>query len=321
MTCVGNSIKSEAKHRVLVTGAAGLIGSAVVRLLLLKGFSVLACDDFSVGEWQGVDDRLVWQKMDVSIPLSLERLNEYDIDMAIHCAAHPCALSLSDPIRDVEVNALGSIRIFKWCAEHNIPIIYTSSNIVYGDQPERPISETALIDIRTIYGACKIACENFLRILGDEYGLRWVALRLFSTYGAGHKPSSYQGIVNVMLTQLLGGNRVIVKGSLERVRDLLYVEDAASGICSCIGNSEACGQIINIATGVPTTIGKLIDKLCTIIGKKVTKLEIIEEGGTFGDPFYNVADCSRAKEILGFTPKYDLMTGLTELVKARLGKI
>jgi UDP-glucose 4-epimerase len=304
---------------VLVTGAAGLIGSEVSKMLLADGNKVVATDNFSIGKWRSSDDQIFWEVSDIQSDAFLKRLGKYRIDFVIHCAAHPCAMSLTEAVKDVEVNALGSIRLFDWCVRNGVPVIYTSSNTVYGNQPPGPISEDAPLDIGNIYGACKIACENFLKVLEKGHGLKWVALRLFSTYGAGHRPSTQQGIVNVMLTQLLKGPRVIVKGSLERERDLLYVKDAARAICACIENDHAFGNIMNIASGVPTTIGRLIEKLGRILGYDDSEIQIIEEEGTPGDPFYNVANCRKAENLLGFSPKYDLDTGLREFVQQRLG--
>lgn len=305
--------------RVLITGGAGLIGSAVIRRLVAEPLEVIAIDNFSIGGWRESSDNLVWEEIDITSPLFEEAIGNYSPDIVVHCAAHPGGKSLLEPVVDVHVNALGSMRIFEFCARREIPVIYLSSSVIYGDQPRGPIPESAPLNPGTIYGACKVACENFLQTLEEGYGLQWTVLRLFATYGPGHKPSAHQGIVNVMLTQLLSGDRVIVRGSLERERDLLYVEDAASAIIKSIFTPRARGEIINVGTGVPVTIRSLIETLCRMLGKRKEKIEIIEDSGTVGDPFYNSADCSRARKMIGFVPRYDLNKGLSELLRLRLG--
>ena len=302
---------------VVVTGAAGLIGSAVTRLLIAKNINVIACDNFSIGEWRSSCELLVWEQLDISSPEFVDRLASYKIDVVVHCAAHPGGLSLREPVKDVQVNALGSMRLFEWCAKVGKPVVFTSSSSVYGDLPHEPIKETAPLHTGTIYGTCKIACENFLRILGEGYGLKWVVLRLFATYGAGHRPSTHQSVVNIMLTQILSGNRVVVKGSLDRIRDFLYVDDAAIAIYKNLCKPEAYGEILNIGTGSPTTIRKLIETLCEVLERPLSEIEIVEEQGTVGDPFYSVACCSKAKDILGFTAQNDLPKGLAEIVRLR----
>ena len=262
---------------------------------------------------------MIWENTDISSSTLENSLNDFNPDLIVHCAAHPGGMSLNEPTLDVKVNLLGSMRLFEWCARNSTPVIYISSSVVYADQPPGPIPENALAEPGTVYGVCKVACENFLKILGSGYGLEWTVLRLFATYGAGHKPSKSQGIVNIMLTQLLEGDKIIVKGSLKRSRDMVYVDDAANAIIKSIFSNEARGKIINVGTGDPVTIDLLIRSLCKVLGRNYNDLNIKEEEGTIGDPFHNSSDCSKAKKILQFTPRYSLLQGLEKLVKKRLG--
>jgi UDP-glucose 4-epimerase len=306
------------RSTVLVTGAAGLIGSAVVRHLRELGHPVVACDDLSLGTSRLEGEGILWEECDVSDPGLSERLSRYPIEAVVHAAAHPGGRSLAEPSVNVQVNALGSMRVFEWCARKRTPVVYLSSSAVYGEQPPAPIAETASLRPGTVYAVCKVANENLLRMLEAGYGLPWTVLRLFATYGAGHRPNSYQGIVNVMLTQLLAGNALVVKGSLDRVRDLLYVEDAARAIVTCLFNEKARGQILNVGTGAGVTIKDLIGMLCEVLGRRVEDLSITESAPTVGDPFYSVADTARLQAITGFTPEHSLRDGLTRLTQARL---
>ena len=148
--------------------------------------------------------------------------------------------------------------------------------------------------------------------------MRWTILRLFATYGAGHRPSLDQGIVNIMLTQLLSGRKIFVKGSLDRVRDLIYVDDVASVIVRALSCSEATYNTFNVGTGVGVTIRELIYLLSVALDKKWKDIEIVEEIGTVGDPFSNVADISKMKQILEYDPIYSLRAGLQALVEQRV---
>jgi UDP-glucose 4-epimerase len=303
---------------VLVTGAAGLIGSAVVRHLRRLGHPVVACDDLSLGTSRLEGDGIAWEECDVSEPGLSERLSRHTVDAVVHCAAHPGGRSLEEPSTDVRVNALGSMQVFEWCARKRIPVLYLSSSAVYGEQPSSPIPETAALRPATIYAVCKVACENYLGVLGSGYGLPWTVLRLFATYGAGHRPNTYQGIVNVMLTQILAGNTLVVKGSLERVRDLLHVDDAARAIVACLFNEQARGQILNVGTGTGVTIQRLIAMLCEVLGRRPGEVSISESAPTVGDPLYSVADTSRLQAITDFAPEHSLRDSLSCLVQARL---
>jgi len=300
---------------VLVTGAAGLIGSEVTHLLLDRGIYVVTLDNFSIGSWRDEEKAVAWENVDVSKEEIVHILNKHNPDAVIHCAAHPGGRSLMEPSEDVRVNALGSMHIFEWCCRTKAQIVYLSSSVVYGEQPNYPIPENASLQPGTIYGICKVACENFLKVLGNGYKLNYTILRLFSTYGAGHRPSLYQGIVNVMLKQLMSGNRVEVKGALNRVRDLIYVADTARAIVDSLFNEDTRGKVLNVGTGTGKTVLEIIELLCDALGRHKDDLEIVEMDPVVGDPFYNVADITKLQEITGFKPDYDLPTGLNLLIQ------
>lgn len=303
--------------KVIVTGAAGLIGSAVVRRLQAEGESIVALDDFSLGTARPDGDGIVWEQADVAAPDLVRRLDRHAADAVVHCAAHPGGRSLSEPADDVRVNALGSMRVFEWCARARVPVIYLSSSAVYGEQPTAPIAETASLRPGTVYAACKVACEQFVRVLEAGYGLSWTVLRLFATYGAGHRPSAHQGIVNVMLTQLLEGDTLVVRGSLDRVRDLLYVDDAARAIVTCVKTPTTRGHVLNVGTGIGVTVRELIGALCETLGRRLGDVKITEAEGTVGDPLYSVADVGRLVGLTGFRHEWTLAASLGALVSAR----
>jgi UDP-glucose 4-epimerase len=306
--------------RVLVTGAAGLIGGAVTRLLRERGHTLIACDDFSIGAWREAGERLVWEEVDLTRPDAAGTLARHSPDAVVHCAAHPGGRSLAEPSANVRVNTAAAMTVFEWCARNRIPVIYLSSSAVYGEQPPAPIVETAEVRPGTIYAVCKVACEQFLRILEAGYGLQWTVLRLFATYGPGHRPGTSQSIVNVMLTQLMDGNRVVVRGSLDRVRDLLHVDDAADAIAAALAEPRARHAVLNVGTGRATTVRELIEVLAQALGRRLSDLDIVEEAGTVGDPHYSVADTRAMRAATGFSARVGLADGLERLVAARVAR-
>lgn len=253
---------------------------------------------------------------DVSRTEIVELLDEIRPSLVVHAAAHPGGRSLVNPTVNVEVNALGSMRVFEWCARNQCKVLYLSSSIVYGEVVPIPIKEDAPTQPRTIYGVGKVACERWLELLGFGYELDWIILRLFSTYGAGHRPSVDQGIVNVILTQLELGGDLVVKGSLSRLRDLVHVSDASQAICAAI-DVWPSRQILNVCTGMGTSVGELIAWIAAAKGLDISKVQLQEVEGTIGDPQYNVGNPTLALQRMGFKSQILPRAGIAQLLSQR----
>jgi UDP-glucose 4-epimerase len=294
-------------RRVAVTGAAGLIGGAVAARLAAAGDEVLAVD---VRPARAAIPGTAWLAADVRSDEFLAGLARFRPDEVVHAAAHPGGRSLAEPATNVSVNAHGSMRLFEWCAEHDAAVTFLGSSVVYGVGDGRPLAEDAPLAPGTIYGVAKVACERWLAILAEGRGLRWRVLRLFATYGAGHEPGLDQGIVNVMLTQLRRGTTVVVKGSPERVRDMVHVDDAARMIHRALDVPGSLGRIVNVGTGVGVRIGDLIAEIARQLGRSAGDVVIDEQPGTVGDPRSNVADTTRMRAMLGDECRIDIAEGL-----------
>jgi UDP-glucose 4-epimerase len=254
-------------------------------------------------------------KLDICDKLLYQTLTDEKVQAIVHAAAHPGGKSLKEPIEDVRVNALGSMQIIDWSARNGCNLIYLSSSIVYGSHSLEKLNEELPLFPGTIYGVSKVACENWIKIISAQYpGFNWTIIRPFATYGAGHRPSLDQGIVNIMLTQLLCGDEVIVKGGLNRVRDIIYVEDVSAAIMKIMSSNSTNKKIINIGTGSGISIKELILKIAKFINKPVESINIIEEPGTIGDPQSNVANTTLLKTLVNFQPKFSIDDGLLDLI-------
>lgn len=302
----------------LVTGAAGLIGSGVVKELVSRKCKVYAFDNFTIGSWKDESLQVEWIEGDL-VSFDFESyFKGKNLHHIIHCAAHPGGKSLKEPNLNCEVNILGSMRLFKFASDVRAKILYLSSSAVYGEQPDKALEENDTLNPGTIYAVNKIACENYLKILEKGYGLKWNVLRLFATFGSGHKPSPYQGIVNIMLTQMASGREVVVKGSLKRVRGVLFGSDAARAIVETCLKPNLEGEILNISLEKPVTIMDIINEIAKNLGKDVSDFEIKEEPGTVGDPLYNYANVDKMKRLLEFTPAVSFEDGIKDFVEKRL---
>jgi UDP-glucose 4-epimerase len=297
--------------KVVVTGGAGLIGSSLVSRLRSIGVEVYAFDsqDF-------IDSSIYNATLDLLDPNFLRYLDDIQPSIVVHTAAHPGGKSFREPVEDVRVNSYGSIGIFEWCMKNNSRIVYLSSSVIYGlSEKGKILNEADNLDPLTVYGVSKLACEKWLKILSQNSRPNWTILRLFSTYGAGHKPSLEQGLINVIMTQILQGGDLTIKGSLERIRDLIYVEDVVTAIVKTLEIDETIGQIINIASGRPVQIIAIIKIICEELNKDFDLLNIKVDEGTVGDPFSNVADITKMNSMLDFIPSYSLEQGIKATIQ------
>lgn len=304
--------------KIAITGASGLIGNELVfQISKSKSCRVIAIDCNAPDNSKSVQSNVERICSDFSEKYVHNKIVDFNPDILVHCAAHPGGKSLKEPLKNIEINVSKTFELFLLCALNKINIIFLSSSVIYHSQDNNSLNEISEVFPQTIYGVNKVACEYYLKILEKTYGLKWNVLRLFATYGAGHKPNNFQGIVNVLLTQMMNGNQVLVKGSLQRSRDLLHVSDAADAIIRTIRKKSIFGEIINIGTGNPISIEDLIKKISKSLNKSFEKYQIIQAEGTVGDVFYNSSDCSKAKSLLGFEAKVSLQEGLSMMIEAR----
>ena len=207
------------------------------------------------------------------------------------------------------------MHIIDWCFKNKAKFIFTSSSAVYGSQSSRRITENYTLKPETIYAVNKISVENWLKILSKINKFDWTVYRLFPTYGFGHVQNTYQGIVNVFLSQILKSKKIVSKGSLLRERDLIYCMDVAKTILDSLENENSSNKIINLGTGVSTKVIDIIQSIIEIYGYNLKNFEIIEEKGFFNDPKFSICDPTYAKNLIKFNVKYNLRQGLEDMFK------
>lgn len=207
------------------------------------------------------------------------------------------------------------MHIIDWCYKHKAKFVFTSSSAVYGSQSSRSITENFKLKPETIYAVNKISVENWLQIMSKIHKFDWTVFRLFPTYGFGHVQNTYQGIVNVFLSQIVKSKTIVSKGSLQRERDLIYCMDVAKTISDSLENENTSHKIINLGTGVSTKVIEIIQCIIEIYGYSLKNFEIVEEEGFLNDPKYSICDPTHAKNLINFNPKYDLIKGLEDMFK------
>ena len=309
--------------RYLVTGGAGFIGGYIARALERAGHTITVVDDLSSGLERNIPEGATFVRGDLRDDATIAALPS-SVDAVLHLAAQPSAeISHDDPLRDFDVNARGTLRLLQWAEHQGITrFLHASSMAVYGatdgiareDTPLRPGS---------FYGAGKVAAEAYVSLFARR-GMRTTSFRMFNVYGSGQDLANMrQGMASIYMAFLLRGEPVVVKGSLDRFRDLVHVSDVADAWIRSIDDSRADGKIYNVGTGRKSTVADMLDALGRAFGYGKGQCPATVVAGTAGDIHGNVADISAIRGDLGWEPATTLEAGIAEMAawaKAETGK-
>jgi UDP-glucose 4-epimerase len=294
----------------VVTGGAGFIGNAVAAKLHAEGARVLAIDDFSTGRETLVARTLPVVRCDLRDKSTLEEVLPARIDSVIHCAAQSSGeVSFDDPWDDMTRHIHATVNLLEASRARGVNhFVYTSSMAVYGDPRELPVRETDTLRPLSFYGAGKAAAENYVRLYcRDE--MAYYILRPFSVYGPGQDIANLrQGMISIYLSQLLTTDRVVVKGSLDRFRDFVYIDDAVNAVTSVLGSSPCLGETFNLCSGTPTTVREVLAILLRHAG---FDWDVVEQvSSTPGDQFGVYGDNSALKHLGHWSPVVTLQNGI-----------
>lgn len=302
----------------LVTGAAGFIGAAVAKRLIGAGHDVVVIDNLSTGARENIPEGATFIEGHCQDESVYARLPARTYAAIFHIAGQSSGeISFDDPVYDLQTNAQSTLLLLKFALKHQCTrFVYAGTMSVYGDQPDKPVTEAAIPIPKSFYGVGKLASEHYLRIY-RQYGIDAVSLRLFNVYGPGQNMSNLrQGMVSIYLAQALSKRLIHVKGSAERFRDFVYIDDVVDAFIAAERGALRETPVYNIGTGQRTTVGSLVAKLCALLPYEVS---IRYEGATPGDMHGITADCCRSAEQLGWHPAVDLDEGLRRMVDWALG--
>jgi UDP-glucose 4-epimerase len=294
----------------LVTGVAGFIGSRVARRCRAEGYRVIGVDDLSGGDVSNVPADIEFVKLDLAArdtPSQLPR----DCELVLHLAGQSSGeISFDDPVADLQKNTISTLNLVRYALESSVKrLVYASSMSVYGSVADEPVRENHRCAPLSCYGVGKLAAEQYLRIYAQR--LPAVVLRMFNVYGPGQNMKNLrQGMVSIYLAQALAGH-IVVKGSVQRFRDFIYIDDVVEAWWRAATLAQAAGQTLNVGTGVRTTVATLLEQICA----QVPHATYAVDGSTPGDQsgiYADTAQLSRCLELGQFTP---LETGLARFVQ------
>jgi UDP-glucose 4-epimerase len=307
----------------LVTGGAGFIGSHLCDRLLAEGHRVVAVDDLSTGrianltEARGYGNEFTFFNMDIRAEGLLSLFERHRPEVLIHVAAQAAvSVSVEDPMHDASVNVMGLLNLLECCARSGVrKVVYAASGgTLYGEPRRLPVKETASGRPVSPYGISKKVGIDYLDFYERHYGIAYTALALANVYGPRQDPHGEAGVVAIFSAKMLSGQTPTIFGDGNNTRDYVFVDDVVHAFALAAGRGD--GRLVNIGTGVETSVSGLYRSLAQITGFRGEP-----EFGPFraGDLRRSVLDVTLAVETLGWRPWTHLEDGLAETVSFMRG--
>ena len=301
--------------RVLITGGAGFIGSHLANQLQQRGVYVRVLDDLSSGDPDRLVEGINFTRGDVSDIPKLWSLLQ-GVDVVYHLAARVSVpASVLYPREYNEVNVGGTVSLLEACRDVGCVkrVVLASSATAYGNHETQPVDETRESYPAVPYAVSKVAAEQYLFTIGRLSNFETVALRIFNAYGPGQPlPPAHAPVIPQVLHQILGRGSVVVYGDGNQTRDFVYVDDVVGALISAAQAPNVDHQIINVGSGVETSINELVAATSAITNLQANVLHNMESSGGIARL---VADVTKAKQLLKYRPRTQLDSGLRKLLE------
>lgn len=309
--------------KILITGGAGFIGSNLCGALLQHPAVTLVrvFDNFATGYRENLQPFLQHPKFE---------LLEGDIRHAADCAAavegidaisHQAALgsvprSIADPATSHDVNLNGFVNMLQAANKAGIRrMVYASSSSVYGDLPDSPKVETRVGKVLSPYAATKYANEIYAQAWSKSYGMQLVGFRYFNVFGPNQSFNGpYAAVIPLFIRAALTNTSPTINGDGNITRDFTPVKNVVQANINSLllERTEGFHEVLNIACGKTTTLNDLWQKICRITGATVA---VTHGPNRPGDIMQSLADVSKAKQTIGYTPDDDLDGQLAEAIE------
>lgn len=297
--------------KVLVTGGCGFLGRNIILHLLMCGHRVRCMD---VVHLPFVDELGIEFVLGDITAEKMVNMAVDGMDAIVHLACNVVPkTSNMNPLCDVETNLCGTLRLLDAATKYQVKrfVFLSSGGTVYGVPKYVPISEDHQTYPNCSYGITKLAIENYLRLYTRESGLSTCSLRLSNPYGAFQRVQSAQGAVAVFCYKVLKNETIDIWGDGTVVRDFIYIQDVVEAIENALLKNEALGEI-NVGSGSGTSINDLLNTIEIVTNKKTNRNYLPSRN--FDVPV-NVLDVTKAKNLLGWSPKTSLLDGMRETVQ------
>lgn len=298
--------------KVLITGGAGFIGSNIVACFLAAGHEIVVLDDLSSGYEKNLRPfaQVELVRGDVRDEQAVARATR-GVEVIIHLAASVGnQRSIDDPIRDSEINVIGTLRLLEAARRVGArKLVFSSSAGIFGELKTLPIREDHPAEPDTPYGASKLAAEKHCLAYAKLYpGFEAICLRYFNVYGVNQRYDAYGNVIPIFVHRVLRGEALTIYGDGEQTRDFVNVSDVSRANLRAAVSRGVSGAF-NIGSGTRITINALVESVRRASGRAI---DVHHGPPRKGDVLHSLADVSRARAAFGYDPDARLDDGLAE---------
>ncbi len=297
--------------KILVTGGCGFIGSHIVDAYLAEGHEVTVVDDLSTGDIGNLNPKARFYERDISNDIK-DIFSTGSFDLVNHHAAQiNVRTSVEKPLFDAKINILGTLNLLNLAVQHGVKkfIFASSGGAIYGEPENLPANESTPLSPLSPYGASKVAAEEYIMTFARLFGLHGVILRYSNVYGPRQIAKSEAGVISIFIDNILKNQPCIVYGDGGQTRDYVYVGDVVQANLLVLG-AESC--VVNIGTGVETSVNDLIDRFSAVSGKEIEHRHVEPRPG---EVLRSVLDCHKAASQIGWQPSTALAEGIAETLE------
>ncbi len=314
--------------KVLVTGGAGFIGSNLCEHLLQNGYQVRCLDNFATGKWQNIIPLI--ERFPETFEMQVGDIRKLDdcrkavegVDYVMHEAAlGSVPRSINDPITTNDVNIGGFLNMLVAARDAGVKrFIFAASSSTYGDSKSLPKVEDVIGKPLSPYAITKYVDELYADVFARTYGTEYIGLRYFNVFGRRQDPhGAYAAVIPLFVKKFMNHEAPNINGDGEYSRDFTYIDNVIqmNMLAMTTTNPEAVNQIYNTAFGERTTLNQLVGYLREFLGAKDTAILNIEPThgpNRAGDIPHSLASIDKAKNLMGYEPKFSMRDGLKQAV-------
>lgn len=299
------------KPRIVITGAAGFIGSNLAERLLAEGHEVIGLDNLAYGLREQIPGEVKFFEVDIR-DQSLSGLLRPG-DVIFHLAAKNCISDCqSDPVETASINVTGTVNVFEAARQAGAAkIIYAESSALYEGSVRMPTPESEVYP-QSFYAVSKLAGMAFAEAFRRYYGLRTTALRYFCVYGPRQDyRRMIPPVMSAFIIRLMRGEQPVIYGSGEKRRDFIHVDDINDFHVRCINDTRTDGRVFNLGSGVSHSVFEIYQQVAKLLRSSTVPSY---RSDLPGEAQETLADISAA-ETLGWKPKTSLERGLASFVE------